>query len=146
MSRGFSCPNASVTARVYICDGLVFPESFVEKAQVSTIVIGGKYTSHNGVTWECIGVKGDNAWMASDCGPGPSGAAYSFKTDGTNICQGGGAWNVKWEPVVEWVEDSLCYSSEDKRVYSTLGDMPLTIRFPLIDGKPDFTQATVSPL
>lgn len=109
------------------------------------IEIGKEYTSENGHRWKCIHIDGDYAWLVP---VGEKSAAYVFKTDGANISQGGGEWNIKFEPVVEWVEHDLNY---DKIVHASFYDghdregVNLRIRFPLIDGTPDWSQAKVTP-
>lgn len=122
--------------------GLYFSHSEVEPyTPANTIKLNQQYTSKNGHKWECIAVRCDVAWLVAGNG---KGAAYTFKLDGTNICQGGGAFDIKWEPVVEWVEDTLGYDTNDRHIYSTLGDVKINVSFPLIDGEPDFTQARIT--
>ena len=109
------------------------------------IEVGGKYTSVNGNKWKCIFVDGDNAWLAPD---GMQSAAYVFKTDGTNISQGGGEYNIRFEPVVEWVEYDLNYDPNGCAAFYDGHDregVNLRIRFPLIDRSPDWSQAKVTP-
>lgn len=114
------------------------------------IVVGGEYTSENGNKWKCIHIDGDYAWMAPE---GMKTAAYVFNTDGTNISQGGGDYNIKFEPVVEWVDRMVSISDEgsyhcgnntDDPTYGGFAQ-PVRIRFPLIDGTPDWSQAKVTP-
>lgn len=114
---------------------------------MKTIKLNETYTSKNGHTWECIAIKGDVAWLA-----GAGDDAYRFKLDGTNLRQGGGAWDIKFEPVIDWVTNTahLCddggsYHMEAGGSVTYSSGVTVTIKYPMIDGKPDFTQATVTP-
>ena len=110
------------------------------------IVSGGEYTSYNGHEWKCIFVDGDYAWLAPD---GLKSAAYVFTTDGTNISQGGGEWNIKREPVAETV---TVEGSIDKRwdsdgfitFHEMRGDHKFNMTVDFIDGKPDWSTAKVT--
>lgn len=106
---------------------------------INTIQLNHQYTSKNGQKWECIAIKDGIAFLSS----GGEGDAYRFLLNGENLSQGGGLWDIKWEPVVEWVNT--------KGSWAKKGEMHpnhyhYNIRFPLIDGKPDFTQANVTPV
>lgn len=132
--------------RIKATDGiakwLMTPEEY-EPVAPNRIVVGGEYTGYNGRKWKCIFVDCDHAWMTMDM----KSEAYVFKTDGTNISQGGGEWNIKFEPVVEWVECDLNYDPNGCTYFYDGHDregVNLIIRFPLIDGKPDWSQAKVT--
>ena len=110
------------------------------------IVVGEEYTSENGHVWKCIYVDGGNAWLAPE---GMESAAYVFKTDGTNISQGGGEWNIKFEPVVEtvtvagsinksWVSDGFI------TCHALHGDHKFNMTVDVIDGTPDWSTAKVT--
>lgn len=110
------------------------------------IVAGSEYTSYNGHEWKCIFVDGDYAWLAPN---GVKSAAYVFTTDGTNISQGGGEWNIKLAPVVETVKfrggvrtgylDNRTLHPDDDEVDHKFN---MTVEF--IDGKPDWSTAKVT--
>lgn len=127
---------------------LCFKDDWIEHAAPeNTIQLNETYTSKNGQKWQCIAVRGDTAWLVAGSG---KGAAYTFKLDGTNICQGGGEWDIKWKPVVEWVELPITYDAKRQNMtgghlYND-GYVRANINFPLIDGVPDFAQATVTPV
>lgn len=109
------------------------------------IEVGGEYTGYNGHEWKCIAVDGEYAYMRNQ--DAPYSAAYCFKTDGTNVSQGGGDWDIKFEPVVEWVENDLNYDPNGRASFYDGHDLEgtnLRIRFPLIDGTPDWSQAKVT--
>lgn len=111
------------------------------------IVVGGEYTSLNGNEWKCIFVDGDYAWLTSQ-GSDPS-AAYVFTTDGTNISQGGGEWNIKFDPVVETVTVAgSIQKTWDSDGFITLhelhGDHKFNMTVDFIDGKPDWSTAKVT--
>ena len=117
------------------------------EAMMTKIEVGGRYTSVNGREWECIAVRGGNAWMVGDYGDGITGPAYMFNLDGTHICLNS-SYNIKFEPVVEWVEYELNYDPKGCASFYDGHDLEgtnLTIRFPVIDGTPDFSQAKVTP-
>lgn len=116
---------------------------YLDEAEIeavgNTIQLNQPYTSKNGTEWECIAIKDGIAWLSG----GGEGDAYRFLLNGENLSQGGGLWDIEWEPVVEWVDT--------RGTWSEVGVCPqkhhvYNIRFPLIDGKPDFTQATVTPV
>ena len=93
------------------------------------IVVGEEYTSYNGHDWKCIHVDGDCAWLAP---VGEKSSAYVFKTDGTNISQGGGEWDINFEPVVETVTVVGSINNGDHKFYMTVD---------VIDGTPDWSTA-----
>ena len=110
------------------------------------IEVGGKYTSYNGNKWKCIFVDGDSAWLSPDC---MKSAAYVFNTDGTNISQGGGDYNIKFSPVVETVNVKGSFNKAwDSDCFITLhemhGDHKFNMTVDFIDGKPDWTTAKVT--
>lgn len=122
------------------------PEEYEYLCGKNTIQLNNQYTSKNGNKWECIAVRGDTAWLAGIFDGVADGAAYMYKLDGSAVCLASRSdkYDIKWEPVVEWVEDALGYDTNDRQIYSTLGDVKINVRFPLIDGEPDFTQATIT--
>lgn len=123
-----------------------YPNSNIEHLAQNTIQLNHQYTSKNGQKWECIAIKGDVCWLASACGEGD---AYRFLTNGENLSQAGGVWDIKWEPVIEWVEymsDINISEPQADGFYIFTETAKVNIRFPKIDGEPDFTQATVNPV
>lgn len=104
---------------------------------MTQLQVGKYYEGKNGYKWRCIAVDGDVAWLT---GAERNSAAYLFKTDGTNISQGGDEWSIKFEPVVEWhdTKASVSTSRDGKTTHHVFN-----IKFPTIDGKADFTQAKV---
>ena len=119
-------------------------ESEVELIPDNTLVVGGKYTSKNGTEWECIAVRGDTAWLAWSSDDGPSGAAYRFKTDGTNICQGGGNWDIAFPPREEWITTRFPVDFRNRESPRGFDRHVARIRFKMVDGKPDWSTATVT--
>lgn len=105
------------------------------------IQLNHQYTSKNGKKWECIAIRGDVAWMVGVYEGKADGAAYMYKLDGSAVClrTSPHVYDIKWEPMVEWVTFALKQEHSDRTHYASL-------RYPLIDGKPDFTQATVTPV
>lgn len=109
-----------------------------------TIVVGGKYTSKNGNKWECIAVGGDNAWLAGAGDGGPYGEAYQFKTDGKNISQGGGNWDIAFPPHEEWIDTRFSVGVSNHSAPDGTNNHTARIRFKLVYGKPDWSTATVA--
>lgn len=108
------------------------------------IEVGGKYTSKNGYEWECIAVRGDKAWLAIPGDDGPYGAWYQFKTDGTNISQGCGDWDIAFPPREEWVDTRFSVATADHEARDGAANHVARIRFKLVDGKADWSTATVT--
>lgn len=109
-----------------------------------TIELGETYTTKNGYNMICIAIVGDRAWLAMYDNIGPIGAAYSYNTDGTSVCLGGGEWDVAFKPREEWV-DTLFYGAvRDKDDPNGFKGLDCRIRFKLVDGKPDWSTATVT--
>lgn len=113
------------------------------------IEVGKTYTSKNGHEWLYIAVDGEYAYMAPR--DYTRSAAYCFKTDGTNISQGGGDWDVQFEPVREPIE---VHGSFDRRHYDRdhdyitfhhdIGDHKFTMTIDMVDGKPDWSSAKLT--
>lgn len=124
----------------------LFPEEVepVHETPSNTLVVGGKYTSKNGYNMICISIVGDRAWLAMYDNTGPTGAAYSYNTDGTSVCLGGGEWNIAFKPREEWVDTRFYGSVRDKNEPNGVKDFSARIRFKMIDGKPDWSTAVVS--
>jgi hypothetical protein len=112
--------------------------------QTNTLVVGGKYTSKNGRKWECIAVRGDTAWLASSYDGGLYGAAYQFKTDGENISQDGGNFDIDFPPREEWIDTRFSVATADHEARDGAANHVARIRFKLVDGKPDWSTAEVS--
>ena len=112
--------------------------------QTNTLVVGGKYTSKNGDGWECIAVRGDTAWLSASDDSGPYGAAYQFKTDGTNISQCGGDWDIAFTPREEWIDTRFSVGVSNHSAPDGVDNHVGRIRFKLVDGKPDWSTATVT--
>lgn len=109
------------------------------------IEVGKTYTGKNGIEWLCIAVDGEYAYMRLP--DNPAGSAYCFKTDGTNISQGGGDWDVQFEPVIKTVTrhlDAIETSSYagHSRFEFEYGSMQLT--FETIDGVIDWSTARIT--
>lgn len=119
-------------------------EDEVELIDDNTLVVGGKYTSKNGHKWECIAVRGDRAWMAIPSDSGPHGAAYVFKTDGTNVSQGGAEWNIAFPPREKWIDTRFSVGVSNHSAPDGTDNYVASIRFKLVDGKPDWSTATVT--
>ncbi len=128
-------------------DQWILSRMFEKVTDCQMIEVGRRYKSENGSKWECIAVKGDTAWLVGVYGGSIKGSAYSFKTDGTPICLSyPGDYRIKFEPVMEWIERSVCWLDGD--VFNGYGPIEdgftnLIVHLPLIDGKPDFTQARI---
>lgn len=110
----------------------------------NTLVVGGKYTSKNGYNWECIAVRGDTAWLAASDGSRAYGEAYMFKTDGTNISQGGGNYDIEFTPREEWIDTRFSVGVANHSAPDGVDSHVARIRFKLVDGKPDWSTATVT--
>ena len=126
----------------WMCD-----EEDVEPYTTNTLTVGETYTSANGHKWLCIAAGDEYAHMQSACDP--KSAAYCFTLDGTNLCLGGGVWNIKFEPVVEvlTVQGGFVTGSlENTTVHPNYADHEFTLTINLIDGVPDWTQAKVDPV
>jgi len=109
-----------------------------------TLEVGEKYTCKKGYNMICIAIVGDRAWLAMCDNDGPTGAAYSYNTDGTSVCLGGGEWDVAFKPRDEWVHSSFYGSVRDKDKPNEFKVLSCRIRFKLVDGKPDWSTATVT--
>lgn len=126
------------------CRYYCFIDQELELVSDHTIKVGGKYTSKNGREWECVAVRGDTAWMAATFNDGPYGSAYVFKTDGTNISQGGGEWDIEFPPHEEWIDTRFSVSTADPDASDGSANHVARIRFKLVDGKADWSTATVT--
>jgi hypothetical protein len=94
------------------------------------IEVGGKYTSRNGDSWDCIFVRDGVAWLNHG-----TTTAYTFKIDGTPICLGAGSkYTIDLGPKVE----------ECKAEMYLLGNV-VNVTFTTLDGVPDWTTAKISP-
>lgn len=109
-----------------------------------TLEVGKKYTTKNRCNMICIAIVGETAWLAMCDNAGPTGAAYSYNTDGTSICLGGGEWDIEFKPRDEWVDTRFYGSVRDKNEPNGVKDFAFRIRFKMIDGKPDLSTATVT--
>lgn len=116
----------------------------VSETHSNTLVAGGKYTGKNGHKWECVAVRGDTAWLAMQGDDGPSGSAYVFKTDGTNVSQGGSDWDIAFQPREEWVDTRFSVGVRNQDAPDGVDNHTARIRFKLVDGKPDWSTATVT--
>lgn len=119
-------------------------EDEVELIQDNTLAVGGKYISKNGTEWECIAVRGDTAWLAGSDDSGPYGSAYEFKTDGTNVSQGGMNWDIALPPREEWIDTRFSVGVSNHSAPDGVDNHTARIRFKLVDGKPDWSTAEVS--
>ncbi len=124
------------------CEGWYLEDVEVELVKNNTLTVGETYISKNGHKWLCIAVDGEYAHMRQ--ADVPASAAYCFKTDGTNISQGGGEWDIKFEPVVEWVDTRFSVSTRNTSRKDGGDNHIAQIRFPLIDGKPDWSSAKLT--
>ncbi len=113
------------------------------------IEVGKTYTSKNGHKWLCVAVDGEYAHMRN--ADTPQSAAYCFKTDGTNISQCGGDWDIKFEPVREQIEVhgsfnrlSQGYDPEYITIHHTHGDHKFIMTIDMVDGKPDWSSAKLT--
>lgn len=113
-------------------------EWYIDESEVEPITpprqieLGGTYTSKNGHKWKCIGVKGDVAWLAGDYSDG-LGTAYRFNLDGTPIChKSHPEYQIIFPPVVEVKRESVTVAGET-----------VTIRYEVIDGVADLSDATI---
>ena len=118
----------------------------IEPIHQNTLQVGQTYTSENGDKWECIFVRNGKAWMAGVFDGVVEGSAYMFNIDGTNISQGGGTYNIKWGPKRETVTRAIDYVDGGffNGDHNVSGE-ELSITFDIIDGKPDWTKAKVTP-
>lgn len=106
------------------------------------IEVGGRYTSVNGNKWECIFIRDGVAWLAGVNRDGAvGGAAYRFNLDGTHICLNS-SYDIKFEPGVEWVDTKGSWAKKGDPQHN---HYQYRLRFPLIDGTPDWSQAKVTP-
>ena len=138
--------NGFIWATDEDCGWFLDPDEY-EPIAPGLIVAGGEYTSDSGHEWKCISVDGDYAWLTS---VNEKSAAYVFKTDGTNISQGGGEWNIKFEPVVKTVNVvggiKRLYNSDEFITFNGhTGDHKFNMTVDFIDGKPDWSTAKVTP-
>lgn len=106
----------------------------------NAIQLNHEYTSKNGQKWECIAIRGDVAWLVGVHEGKADGAAYMYKLDGSAVClrTSPHVYDINWEPVVEWLSFAL-----KQEHYGVIHHA--TLKYPVVDGKPDFTQATVTP-
>ena len=109
-----------------------------------TLKVGKKYTCKNGYNMICIAIVGETAWLAMCDNAGPTGAAYSYNTDGTSICLGGGEWDIDFKPRDEWVDTMFSVVVSNHSAPDGVDYHVARIRFKLIDGKPDWSTATVT--
>lgn len=116
----------------------------VERIPDNTLVVGWKYTSKNGKKWECVAVRGDTAWLAGSDDSGLYGSAYEFKTDGTNVSQGGMNWDIAFPPREEWIDARFSVGVGNHSAPDGTDNHTARIRFKLVDGKPDWSTAEVS--
>jgi hypothetical protein len=56
------------------------------------IEVGGAYRDHQGLSWECIFIEDDIAYMRAD----KDCPAFRFTIEGENISKGGGSYNIDW--------------------------------------------------
>lgn len=123
----------------------------------NTLTLGQPYTSENGHKWECVGIKGEEAWLAGIY-RGEYGTAYRFKLDGTPIClsYGSGAndYRIVFEPVRETVTIPFLPSVDHKGEWWSAnslsevdhvacGGYSCKVTVETIDGKPDWSTAKV---
>ena len=108
----------------------------IEPVTTYPFTIGQTYQSKNGNKWECIAIKGNVVWLAGDYGNGAEGSAYAFELDGTPICLGSDAdrYRIVFAPVV---------THHDHYAETKHGDV--VIDYDVIDGKPDWDNAKVTP-
>lgn len=124
---------------------LAFYTHEVQPLTAHTIQLNQTYTSKNGTKWECIAIKDGIAFLSS----GGEGDAYRFLLNGENLSQGGGMWDIEWEPVIEWVTVQGGFTTgslENATVHPLYADHKFKLTVAFIDGEPDFTQATVTPV
>jgi len=109
------------------------------------IEVGGKYTSRNGNSWECIFVRDGVAWLNHG-----DTTAYCWNVDGTPICLGAGSeYTIDLGPKVETitVKGSIHKGSSGGWVtfHSDMGDHKFTMEVTTLDGKPDWSTAKITP-
>jgi hypothetical protein len=145
-----------VTIEKVRCDNLDYKVSdgndywYVDELEIEPytpphqIEVGGKYTSRNGDSWECIAVKGDIAWLNHG-----TTTAYTFKIDGTPICLGAGSkYTIDLGPKVETitVKGSINGNCVNLMTYhQQMGDHKFTMQVTTLDGKPDWSTAKITP-
>jgi len=95
------------------------------------IVVGGVYDD-NGDERECIAIKGGRAYLAAKYSDTHYGTAYRYMLDGTALDLSSD-YNIKFPPVIEHAQHQI-----------TINGKPATVTVPVIDGKPDYSQAVVS--
>lgn len=106
------------------------------------IEVGKTYTSKNGYEWLCITVDGEYAYMRASFTP--FGTAYCFKTDGTNISQGGGDWDISFPPVEQWITTRFSVGVSNRSAPDGVDNHVAYIRFKLVDGEPDWSSAKLT--
>ena len=127
-------------------DNWYLEEYEVELVKSNTLTVGKTYTSKNGHEWLCIAVNGEYAHMRMP--DNPASSAYCFKADGTNISQGGGEWDIKFEPVRESIEVHGSFDRASHPDYITLhhdmGDHKFIMTIDMVDGEPDWSSAKLT--
>lgn len=109
------------------------------------IEVGQTYTSKNGHKWLCIASDGEYAHMRMD--GVPHSAAYAFTTDGTNISQCGGDWNIEFAPARETLVVRGGFVTgylENATVHPEYADHKFTMIIDLVDGVADWDNAKVA--
>ncbi len=146
-----------VTIEKVRCDSLDYKVSdgndywYVDELEIEPytpphqIEVGGKYTSRNGDSWECIFVRDGVAWLNHG-----DTTAYRWKLDGTPICLGADSeYTIDLGPKVEviTVKGSIHKSSSGGWVtfHSNMGDHKFTMQVTTLDGIPDWSTAKISP-
>ena len=111
------------------------------------IEVGGTYTGKNGHKWLCIAVDGEYAYMAPR--DYTRSAAYCFKTDGTNISQGGGDWSIYFGPDRRTINVQGSFVMDDihdvpMTYHHTFGEHIFNMTIDMVDGEPDWSSAKLT--
>lgn len=125
---------------------------YIEPKQTG-FVVGEIYERADGYKCKCIHIESDRAYCASFRDGEIFGPAYMWTLDGEylNATQSERAnYRITFAPKVEWVKRAAHYNQAgDGDFYSwhqknpTDQDHNLNITFPLINGKPDWSQAKI---
>ena len=109
--------------------------------QTNTLVVGGKYTSKNGDELECVFVRDNHAWLVmAQCNSTP---AFQWTIDGKSVSLNS-AYDIAFPPREVWIDTRFSVGVSNHSAPDGTDNHTARIRFKMIDGKPDWSTATVT--
>lgn len=136
--------NGSFWANESVSGGDLISE-YIEPKQTG-FVVGETYERADGCKVKCIHIEGDRSYCASVRDGEIFGPAYTWSLDGeylNAILEDRPHYRITFAPKDEWVKDMLNYDNGSFGNYHDSCGENLNITFPLIDGKPDWSQAKI---